>query len=66
MCAFTKHSQGICVLLGTRLKNIQGDGPRRDVCLHAMDFICTFLTTSGEGSGKVVYDTIISCPVNRR
>lgn len=64
ICACTKHSQGIFVLLGTRLKNIQWDGPRRDVCLHAMDFICTFLMTWGEGSGNVACNTIISCPVN--
>lgn len=29
--ACTKHSQGICVHIDTRLKNIQWDGPRRDV-----------------------------------
>lgn len=62
--ACTKHSQGIHLFLGTRMKNIQWDGPRRDVCLHAMDFICTFLMTWGEGSGRVAYNTIISCPIN--
>lgn len=46
--ACTKHSQGIHLFLGTKMKNIQWDGPRRDVCLHAMDFICTFLMTWGE------------------
>lgn len=48
----TKHSQGIHLFLGTRMKNIQWDGPRRDVCLHAMDFICTFLMTWGRGERK--------------
>lgn len=58
----TKHSQASWVLLGTRLKNIHSDGPRRDVCLHATDFICTFLVT--RGNGRVAYTTIIPCPIN--
>lgn len=50
--ACIKHSQGIHLFLGTRMKNIQWGGPRRDVCLHAMDFICTFLMTWGRGEQK--------------
>lgn len=43
--------KGFTLLLGTRLKTIQWDGPRRDVCLRALDFILHFSDDLGEQKG---------------